>query len=271
MATKNSQEWIAKSGRAWMGKSAFNPPPPKKIVKGPPPPGTPPTFKNYLDLAGRGMANVGGAVNQVAGEAARAGGQGAVYAGQQAARVAGAAGQIAENTYHDVGGAANRFMQAESQATQPVRDEEAEAAWKTLQYYNYFYGLPYSNLSYKDHLKQLQSSNSAAAAQPDAPGMNYTPSGRPVQPAAPNSNTQNNPQSYAEYMSGAAQTPSQPTPGGQHYQTDAGGTWVQQLDNAGGSSPAAQAVLSQPKINMQWLDYWNGRGPRPATGMVYQP
>jgi hypothetical protein len=50
-------------------------------------------------------------------------------------------------------------------------------------------------------------------------------------------------------------------------------TWAQVMGTLGkaSSQPASQAdVLTQARINQQWMLFWNSRGPRPTAG-PYKP
>jgi hypothetical protein len=115
------------------------------------------------------------------------------YVGGNIGNTAGEIGQAAGRGLKAVGGAAMKIGQAESNLTQPVREAALEAAWRSLQQFNYFFGMPYSTGSYKDEIETYRKNHNGAVppgphsqyVTPSQPyGPNPTPAGPPV-PAAP--------------------------------------------------------------------------------------
>ena len=268
MATKDSQTWMAKNGRNWMGKRGLAPPPPpKKIIKAPPPPPRmPPTFRSLTTQAAHLASNVARNAGRIESNTIRNIGQvasrGAVVASSALRNFGNAESNATQplrkyvggsfgNTARNVGQVASKTAAIGAGTLESVGYAERKANWTTLQGFNYFFGLPYSLLTYEEYLKQNQSNN------PASPGIGYmqshTTSGRPVTPST---------SPGMQYVTSGPQFSYQPaSPSNPVYNGAV-------LPPA---NPTAPAAPTQDEINAQWMNYWNARGPRPAAGTEYRP
>ena len=272
MATKDSQTWMAKNGRNWMGKRGLAPPPPpKKIIKAPPPPPRmPPTFRSLATQAAQSMSNAARNAGRIESNTIRNIGQvasrSAVVASSALRNLGNAESNATQplrkyvggslgNTARNVGQVASKTAALGVGTLESVGYAERKANWTTLQGFNYFFGLPYSLLTYEEYLKQSQSNNPAS---PEIGYMqsHYTTSGRPVTP----NNAPGSP--GMQYITSGPQfsyqpvTPNKPAPEYPVY-------------NNAVLPPASPAAPTQDEINAQWMAFWNGQGPRPQNGTVF--
>ena len=112
-----------------------------------------------------------------------------------------------------------------------------EAAWRMVQQGNYFFGLPYSTGSYKDAISTYSQKNNGAL------------------PPGPHSQ-------------GA--DPTTVLPFLDHLQSAPGAQSAQPVQPAQNMQPV-QSAPTQAAVSQQWTQFWNNKGPRPASGTIYKP
>ena len=218
----NNQTWMTAT------KNKNNPPPPTKPWKP-----TGPTAKDLLGYLGQGINDIGQGVNNVAGVLGQGTNDVVGYLGEGANRAGGAINSAALKGAKTF----NAVSKVTGNMTLPAREAAMEAAWKIVQQGNYFFGLPYSNGSYKDEIKKFSYKNKGAM-----------PSGPHTQGEDPNS-----------FLQSLTQLP---------------GSTQYGMERAVPATPATPPLLAAPTqdtVNNQWLLYWNNQGPRPAAGTVYKP
>ncbi len=131
-----------------------------------------------------GWEPTGPTLNDLANAALKAAGSITRYVGGVTGKTVGNIGQVGNQVIGGVVGALGDIGQAESKATQPYREAALEDAWRMLQQSNYFFGMPYSTMSYKDEINAYRQ-NHGGALPPGPHSLQAPPAQIPSNPALP--------------------------------------------------------------------------------------
>ncbi len=207
----------------------------------------PPTLRSLYTAAAQGAAGVVNYVSQVEGNTAR-------NIGQVASRGAAATVRGLQIT-----------GEAEKMATAPIREAGAEAALKAMQVEKGIIG-NIGQVAGKGAALGARTLESIGNAEREASwaalqGGNYF-FGLPYTT-----------QTYADYIKQKGAVPAPVTPGAQPAGpnvSDSASAYADAFFRQP-TAPAQPEVPTQAWINQAWINYWNNKGPRPASDLLFQP